>query len=172
MAIRRHRLPFLALAAALGAGSCGNPASAHGPGRVPDFVIGGIPFFLNSGTAIAGTGSLTLYVSDQLDTCLAVRQVPTMRMTLLRLAVAPQADGTTSATVVAGKPAPAAGEAVGGISVSTGGTPNASLEAIDGSVAWTGNSDGSVLVGSLDLGFAGSADRLTATGLHLAPCSP
>ncbi|HSB21200.1 MAG TPA: hypothetical protein VLD85_14430 [Anaeromyxobacteraceae bacterium] len=170
MGSHRRRLRILVLAAGLAAGSCGNPASARGPGNAPDFVIGGIPLDLASGAALAASGGLTLYVSDQVDTCLAVLQVPVMRTTLLELRVAPAADGTTAATVVPPKPAPAAGEAVGGITVRTGGTLNASLDAASGSVAWTANADGSVTVTSLDVGFAGTADRLTTAGLHLRAC--
>lgn len=170
MAPAPSSLRALALAAALAAGSCGNPASARGSGNAPDFVIGGIPLDLASGAALAVSGGLTLYVSDQVDTCLAVLQVPVMKTTLLELRVAPAADGTTAATVVPPKPAPAAGEAVGGITVRTGGTLNASLDAASGSVAWTANADGSVTVTSLDVGFAGTADRLTTAGLHLRAC--
>ncbi len=170
MALPPSRLLALAVATAMAAGSCGNPASARGSGNASDFVIGGIPFDLSSGAALAASGGWTLYVSDQVDTCLAVLQVPTMRMTLLELRVAPAADGTTVATVVPPKPTPAAGEAVGGITVRTGGTLNASLDAASGSVAWTANADGSVTVTALDVGFAGTADRLTTAGLHLRAC--
>lgn len=159
-----------ALAAVLAACSCGNPPSARSSGSGPDYVIGGIPFRPTSGAAIAGGGGLTLYVSDQVDTCLAVLQVPVQKMTLLELRVAPAADGTARATVVPPKPAPGAGEAVGGISVRTGGTLNASLDAIDGSVAWTAHADGSVTVGALDVGFSGTTDRLALVGLFLQAC--
>lgn len=171
MALLPPRLP-LALAAALTLASCGNPGSAHGRGRGPDFVIGGIPVTLSSGAAFAAAGGAALYVSDQVDTCLAVLQVPTMTVTLFQLQVAAQADGTTAATVVARKPAPAPGEAVGGISVSTGGTPSATLDASDGAVAWTANPDRTLMVTALDVGFAGTSDRLVASGLLLQPCPP
>ena len=49
---------------------------------------------------------------------------------------------------------------------------DASLDALDGSLAWTANNDGSITITSIDVGFAMTADRLTTGGLSLLPCSP
>jgi len=157
----------LAVAAALAA--CGDGTGTD-PGGGPTVTIGGVTFHLSSGGSLRRGGALTLYVTDQVDTCSALGAVPRGTMVTFQLAVAPRSDGTLAAAVVAGKGAPGAGEAVGGLSVATGGTVTATREASDGSVAWTVDGNGAVTIATLDVGFAGTADRLQASGLRLASC--
>src|SRR5437762_4843184 len=78
-------------------------AATHAPdaGAV-DFTIGAIVFHLSSGAAVKSNG-LALVLSDQPDACLALRYVPVGAATTFTLNVAPAADGTTSATVVASR---------------------------------------------------------------------
>ncbi len=161
------RAVALAVAAALGACAEGGSYPSGGP---VDFVIGGIPVHLSSGGWLAPAGVLTLYLTDQTDTCLAIALVPVGTAVTISLRVVPEADGTTRATVVAPQPTVGAGEAVGGLVRATGGVPNAILEAVDGTVAWTVNADGSITVTSIDVAFAGGGDRLRTGGLRLPRC--
>ena len=166
-------LSRLALGAALAACSCGT--ARRGPsdgGPKVDFEIGSLSFHISSGAVVSSGGTLTFYLSDQPDTCQAIVNVPVGAAITFSLRIAPPIDGTTRATVVAPKPAPAAGEAVGGLTRATSGVKNASLDALDGSLAWTANNDGSITITSIDVGFAMTADRLTTGGLSLLPCSP
>jgi len=165
MSLRRRAA--LALAAALAA--CGD-GTGRDPGGGPTVMIGGVSFHLSSGGSLRRGGGLTLYVTDQVDTCSAIGAIPRGTVVTFQLAVAPRGDGTLAAAVVAGKSAPGPGEAVGGLSVATGGTVTATREASDGSVAWTADGTGAVTIATLDVGFAGTADRLQASGLRLASC--
>jgi hypothetical protein len=151
--------------------SCSGAATHAPDAGARDFSIGGIAFHLSSG-AVVKSGGLSFVFSDQPDACLALKYVPVGAATTFTLRVAPAADGMTQATVVANKPSPGAGEAVGGIVRATGGQKDAGADASNGSVAWTANADGSITVNSLDVGFAGTADRLTTGGWTLPACSP
>jgi hypothetical protein len=135
-----------------------------------DFTIGGLAFHVSSGAVATAGGVLTLYLTDQPDGCLAIAFTPMGTATIFQLGVAAAADGTTSATVVAPKSAPAPGEAVGKLVRATRGVTDESFDAANGSVSWTANADGSVTIGSLDVGFAGAAGRLTTGGLTVPHC--
>jgi hypothetical protein len=128
-------------------------------------------FHLSSGAAVTSAGVLELHLSDQPDTCQALIYVPVGTATTLSLRVAPAADGTTQAAVVAPRPVPGAGEAVGGLRRATGGVQSASIDAADGTVAWTPSASGVVTVTSIDVGFAGAAGRVATGPLTLPPCS-
>ena len=146
-------------------------AGAPDGGPLVDFTIHGLQFHVSSGAAVTSSaGALTLYLSDQPNACDAIRNLPARTAIAFSLRVAAQADGTTRATVVPRKAAPAAGEAVGGLSQTTGTTGNASIDANDGAVAWIARADGSVFISTVDVGFAGTADRLTTGQLTLARC--
>lgn len=163
-----RRAAALALAAcSCGLGGRGLPSDG---GPALDFNIHGLQFHISSGAAVSTNGALTFYLSDQPSACDAIRNLPVRTATTFSLRVAAQTDGTTRATVVAGKPMPAAGEAVGGLAQTTGTTKNASVEAANGSIAWTAGSDGSIYLSTLDAGFVGTTDRLTTGQLTLAPC--
>jgi hypothetical protein len=129
-------------------------------------------FHVSSGAAVTSGGVLGLYLSDQPDTCLAITLVPRGTATVFSLAVVPGSDGSTRAAVVPPKLAPGPGEAVGGIRRATGGVPDASLDAADGTVAWTTDASSFVTVTSVDVGFAGAAGRIATGPLTLPPCSP
>jgi hypothetical protein len=162
---RTLALLFFALCA------CDTPGHRDTGGPRVDFVIAGITFHASSGAAVSSSGGLAFYLSDQPDTCLALGLVPVGTAITFSLHINPPADGTTQATVVA-KTTPAAGEANGSLQRATGGKPDTTIAAANGSVAWTANTDGSVGINSLDVGFTGTADRLTTSGLTLAHCTP
>ncbi len=163
--MRRASIVMLALSCGV---SSGRTAADSGP---LDFTLGGIAFHISDGAAVSSAGALTFYLSDQPNACAAFQHVPVGTATTFALQVAAQADGTTRATVVA-KPSPAAGEATGGLTRATGGVKNASLQAASGTVQWTANADGSFTIVAIDVGFAGTADRMTTGGLTLQPCAP
>ena len=152
--------------------SCGTASSAPDGGPTPpvDFTIGAISFHISSGAAQIRGSVVVLTLSDQLDTCAALAFTPVGRATMLSLKVAAATDGTNRATVVAPKLAPAPGEAVGAIVRATGGREDARADAVSGSVAWTLDSAGAATVTSIDVGFAGTSDRLTTHGLNLPHC--
>jgi len=163
-------MPRPALAAlALLAGCALNNMASDADGGL-DFDIGGIRLRVSSGTGRVMGGSLGLYLTDQPDACLAVTQVPVGMAVIFSLRVAPQGDGTKSASVVRGRIVPGPGEAVGEIRAQTGGVETASHEDIDGTVTWKDNDNGTYTIVSLDVGFDGSANRLRATELTVPPC--
>ncbi len=144
---------------------------SDGGGAPTDFTVGGVPFHISSGGTKVSTGVLTLWFSDQPDTCLAVANMPVGISTYLQIAVSPQTDGGTSAAIVPPKPIPAAGEATASLTQLKTGTKTASFAASDGIVAWTPNADGSTTLQSIDAGFAGTSDRI-ATGPWTIPACP
>lgn len=162
---------FVLLMAMLACDSTSRSSPGDG-GPAVDFVIAGISFHAGSGVAVTSGGTLTLYLSDQPDTCQALTYVPVGTATTFSLRIAPPLNGSTRAAVVGPKSTPAAGEAVGGLSRATGGVKNASVDAMSGSIAWTANAGGSVTIDAIDVGFVGTTDRLTTGGLTLTPCSP
>jgi len=165
--LRRARVALAVVAAACSGSGTGSGNGVSGP---LDFTIGGIAFHVSSGAVATVGGVLTLFLTDQPDGCQAITYTPVGTATIFSLGVAAAADGTTSATVVAPKPAPAAGEAVGKLVRATGGVSSARLDAADGSVSWKSNADGSVTITSVDVGFAGAAGRLTTVGLTVPHC--
>ena len=160
-----------ALTATAAISSCAPGGRGPADGGPPlDFTIHGLAFSINSGAVVSANGALTFYLSDQPRACEAIRNVPVHTATTFSLRVAAQTDGTTRAAVVARKPTPSPGEAVGGLKQTTGTTQNASVDAADGSVAWSAGGDGTVYISTLDIGFVGTTDRLTAGQLTLTPC--
>ena len=163
--MRRPLLALFCLAA------CDMPGHRDTGGPPVDFTIAGLSFHLSSGAAVVSSGGLAFYLSDQADTCLAISLVPVGTATTFSLHITPPADGPTQATVVA-RTTPAAGEAVGGLVRATGGKQEASVAAANGTVSWTANSDGSFAITAIDVGFAGTTDRLATYGLTLPACKP
>lgn len=161
-----------ALAASCGAGS------ALGPGGGPlQFTIAGVAFQASSGAASVPSGVLTFDITDQPDTCTALRNSRTGNppigiYTRFELRVAPGSDGSARATVVPPGAAPAAGQAMGGLARMQGGQKTDSIDAADGTVQWTLDGSGNATLVSVDVGFAGTSDRLAAGGLYLPACTP
>ena len=162
-----RRLVALVLLAA-----CDTHGSRQTGGPTVDFTIAGIAFHASDGVAvIPAGGGITFYLSDQPNACMALQFVPVGTATTFMLHVSPPADGTTKATIVA-KTTPQPGEAVGSLSRATGGKQDTSIAASGGTVSWTANADGSYALTSIDVGFAGTTDRLTTAGLTLRACKP
>jgi hypothetical protein len=152
--------------------ACDTPGSRQGLGPPVDFTIGAIAFHVSSGVAVKpASGGITFDLSDQPDTCMALQLVPVGTTTMLSLKVVLPVDGSTHATVVATS-TPAAGEATGALTQETAGTQSLSITASDGSVSWTTNADGTTTLTAIDVGFTGTAGRLTTYGLTLPACTP
>lgn len=164
-------VPRAGAALVLAACACDTPGHAYTSGPPVDFSVAGIALHASSGAVVKASGQLSFYLSDQPSACLALSLVPVGRATTLSLHLVPPTDGTTRVTVVSPRPAPAAGQATGGLARVIGGKPDASVDASDGTVSWTTNADGSVRLDSLDVGFAGTGDRLVTSGLTLAACN-
>jgi hypothetical protein len=176
----RCQPPFLApalaavLTAAVALSACSTPATPadFGSGQKVDFTIGGITFHAASGGHLVAGAVRRLFLTDTSDTCSTIGGVPRMRTTTFELQVAATASGATTASVVAPKLVPGPGEAVGSIKVTVGTTTETSMDASDGTVSWTASTDGTVTITAIDVGFAGTGDRLTTGGLVLLDCSP
>ncbi len=170
----RPRSLAAALVAALLLAGCGTPAvpADFGSGQKVDFVIAGVAFHTASGGHLLAGAVRRLFLTDTADTCSTIGGVPRLRTVTFELQVAAAASGATTATVVAPKPVPAPGEAVGSLKVTVGATTETTLTPSDGTVSWTVNADRTVTITAIDVGFAGTADRLTTSGLVLVDCSP
>ncbi len=162
-------LAALGLAGAL-LGACDTPATRAGP-PPPQFYVDGVLLTASSGAAVPTATGYALYISDHADTCTDVMAVPQQTLTLLTLKVTP-AGGTNAATVGAPIDAlPAAGQGYGELTVTTKGVANVTpKDTSDGSISWSVGSDGSVTIEAMDLGFAGTTDRIQASGLFLRHC--
>jgi hypothetical protein len=139
--------------------ACDETAVAHADAGTLDFTIGGTVFRASSGTVQTTAGALTFWLTDQADSCCAVLFTPQAPLTALKLQVQPPTDGTTTVTIVS-KASPAAGEAVGGLTVTKLGVQQASHAAASGKVSWTAGGNGYYTITALDVGFADTVDRL------------
>jgi hypothetical protein len=153
----------------LGLCACAEPSVPSGP-PPPVFTLGSLTFQVSSAGARPSATGLSLYFSDQVDVCQAISFTPAGTWTKFTLAVAPQASGATSATVVGPKPSPAPGEAEGHLVRGTGGSTTATLDTASGAVTWTANADGSVSIASIDVGFAGISERIAGSTWFLRAC--
>ncbi len=160
--------PLAVAALALVAACARNNQLADGGDE--DLDIGGIRFRVASGTARVEGSVLGLYLTDQPDACQTITHIPVGAATVFQLRVAPQPDGTTSALVVAGGAGPGPGEAVGAISTQTAGVETARRAAVDGSVSWQANEDGTTTIVAIDVGFNGATERLRAAELTVPAC--
>jgi hypothetical protein len=172
-----RRLPSALVAALLLVGTlagCGTPAvpTDFGSGQKVDFIIGGVAFHTGSGGHLLSGSVRRLFLTDTSDTCSTIGGLPRLRTVTFELQVAASASGATTATVVAQKPVPAPGEAVGSLKVTVGATTETMLIPSDGTVSWTANADRTVTITAIDVGFAGTSDRLVTSGLVLVDCSP
>ena len=50
--------------------------------------------------------------------------------------------------------------------------PTSNLGANDGTVTWKSNIDFSISLQSMDVGFAGTSDRLRVSNIGVPPCTP
>ncbi len=162
------------LALALAASACGGATSRGTPSPGIDFTVKGVPYHLGTGAVVRSGTLLKLYLTDQPDTCFAVTFTPVGRMSSLEIDVAPPAGGPSVATVAGGGVAtvPAPGQAVATLRVSLQGTTLSSIDAAAGTVSWTVNADRSLTIDALDMTFAGTTDRVTASSQTIPPCPP
>lgn len=165
--------PSLITAAVLLAAGCGESDNAQlaGDAGALDFPIGATTFHVGSGGTRTISGVLNLFLTDQPDTCLATSAVPRGRAAVFTLRVAPRADGTSSAAVVAQKALPQAGEAVGGITFQVGGAVESSYDAADGTVSWKPGAVGGTAISTLDVGFKDVTGRVVLGGWEVPACN-
>jgi len=122
--------------------------------------------------AFADTDPLNRRVVEQMLLGVATRQYG---RSLEPVGAEVRVRGTSKSTVSRrffAKTAAQPGEAVGSLSRATGGRQDTSIAASDGSLSWTANADGSYALTSIDVGFAGTTDRLTTSSLTLRACKP
>jgi hypothetical protein len=162
--VRTFALALIALA------SCARDNQLADGGSGLDFDVAGTHLHIASGTARVENGALALYLTDQPDACLAVKQVPVGASTTLAVRVAARTDGTTSADVVSGPAAPGPGQALATLTSQVGGSPTGSHTGSDGSVVWAANSDGTTTITRLELGFQGTTDRISVGPLTVPAC--
>lgn len=163
------RAPATGALAALALAACGPGPVA--PPTGPTFTVGGITFHVASAGLERGAADVTLWMTDAPDTCAAIIGTPVQTTTFWKLRVAPAASGPTAAVVVPIKLAPSPGEAIGRLEQRTGGVAGLGYDAASGSLSWTAAADGTVTVDALDVGYAGTADRVVGSGLIFRPCS-
>jgi len=170
-----------ALATLLALGGCGDPP--YVPPTPPvgplSFTIDGLSFHISSGGYIRSGQQFTIYFTNQPNTCTAVLLIPQQIFLSLLLKVSPPTDGTSTATI--GPPSPniypASGKAGGTLSqLQPSLTPpfQVATQVVDsasGTVTWQMNADGTLTVVLLDMGFAGTSDRLRTEYLTIPPCN-
>jgi hypothetical protein len=134
-------------------------------------------FHIASGATVIAGGVVTLSLSDQADTCATLINAkrgnpPVGTWTVLSLNAAPGVDGSTTAQVIAtNTPTPSPGKVAGALRRSEGNTQLASLNAADGTVSWTLDATNDSTI-TLDVGFAGTPDRINTYGIFLNQCQP
>jgi len=169
------------LAAALAMSGCAEstyvpPAPPGGP---LDFTIDGLSFHISSGGYIRSGQQFTIYFTNQPNTCTAVLLIPQQIFLSLLLKVSPPADGASTATI--GPPSPniyppsgMAGGALSQLQPSLTPPYQVATQVVDsasGGVTWQMNADGTLTVVLLDMGFAGTPDRLKTEYLTIVPCN-
>lgn len=170
-----------ALALALATSGCGAPAYTPPVpvGGPVDFTIDGLSFHISSGAIYKSGQQFTLYFTNQPDTCTAVALIPQQIFLSLSLKISPPADGTSNASIGPPSPIvyPPSGQAGGTLSQLEPlvGAPfqvaTKVLNSTNGSVSWQANVDGSVTVTRLDMGFAGTPDRVKFVNLTVPVCN-
>ena len=138
-----------------------------------DVTIGGVRLRANSSAAVASGNVFTILLSDQPNACQQYGHFPAMTWTTLSMKVAASQTTPTVGTVAPEQGLPGPSQVVGALVKATADMPpSASLGLQDGTVTWKSNSDFSVTIQSMDVGFAGTADRLVAGGFTVPPCIP
>ena len=168
-AARAGRLAAALLA--LGASGCGKGGSD--PGGAPlEVTVGGKALQLVSGGVFRTNGQLRIHLTSSLDSCAAVNAIPVMTTTYLSFTVQPPTAGALAAAVLETANALQPGQATGRIQQQTGGAVTwAGFAASDGTLRWSGGATGDLTLEAIDVGFAGAAGRVTATGLLLRACN-
>ena len=169
------------LAAALSASACGSPSNTPVVpiGGPVDFTIDGLSFHISSGGIYTSGQQFTLYFTNQPNTCTAVALIPQQIFLSLALKISPPADGTFTASIGSPSPVvfPPSGQAGGTLSQLEPlvGPPyqvaTKVLASTDGSVSWQANADGRVTITRLDMGFAGTPDRVKFVNLTVPICN-
>ena len=154
------------------------PASARQEGRSTSPSTAS-SFHISSGGYIRSGQQFTIYFTNQPNTCTAVLLIPQQIFLSLLLKVSPPADGTSTATI--GPPSPnvyppsgMAGGALSQLQPSLTPPYQVATQVVDsasGGVTWQMNADGTLTVVLLDMGFAGTPDRLKTEYLTIVPCN-
>ena len=136
-------------------------------------IVGGVELRANSSAAVASGNVFTILLSDQPNACQQYGHFPAMTWTTLSMKVAADQNTPTVGTVAPQQGLPGPGQVVGALVKATADLPPvASLGLQEGTVTWKSNSDFSVTIQSMDVGFAGTADRLRAGPFTVPPCTP
>jgi hypothetical protein len=138
-----------------------------------DVTIGGVHLRANSSAAIASGNVFTVLLSDQPNACQQYGHFPVQTWTTLTLVLATGTSTPTVGTVVAQQAVPGPGQVVGNLIQATSDMPpSANLDAVDGTVTWKSNTDFSVSLQSMDIGFEGTGDRLQVSNIGVPACTP
>ena len=163
---------MLLLALAVGCDE-GGPSNPDAGLPAFDVTIGGVRLVANSSAAIASGNVFTVLLSDQPNACQQYGHFPTRTWTTLTLVLATGSTTPTVGTVVPQQAVPGPGQVVGTLVQATADLPpSVTLDATDGTVTWKSNTDFSVSLQSMDVGFAGTADRLRVSNIGVPPCTP
>jgi len=166
---------LLALPPALLLSGCdvGGPFNPDAGQPAFDVTIGGVHLRANSSAAVAFGNVFTILLSDQPNACQQYGHFPVQTWTTLTLKIAASTSVPTVGQVVSGQALPGPGQVVGTLVQATGDNPPmASIDATSGTVTWTSNSDLSVNLLSMDVGFVGTNDRLQTQGIGIPACTP
>jgi len=135
--------------------------------------IGGIRLRANSSAAINSGNVFTVLISDQPNACQQYGHYPALTWTTLTLVMAAGTTSPTMGVVVPQQGVPGPGQVVGALVKATADNPPiANLNVADGGVTWKSNTDLSLTIQSMDVGFEGTTDRLQATDLGIPHCTP
>ena len=138
-----------------------------------DVTIDGVRLVANSSAAIASGNVFTILLSDQPNACQQYGHFPARTWTTLTLVLAASTTTPTVGTVVPQQAVPGPGQVVGMLVQATADKPpTVSLDASDGTVTWKSNADFSVSLQSMDVGFAGTGDRLRVQNVGVPACTP
>jgi len=138
-----------------------------------DVTIAGIRLVANSSAAIANGNVFTVLLSDQPNACQQYGHFPARTWTTLTLVLATGTTTPTVGTVVSQQAVPGPGQVVGQLVQATADLPpSASLDATDGTVTWKSNTDFSVSLQAMDVGFEGTTDRLQVSNVGVPACTP
>ena len=175
----RSPIRAAALAAILAMSACGQGSTPPPPvGGPVDFTIDGLSFHMSSGGIFTNGQQFTLFFTDRPDTCSAVALIPQFTFLSLELKISPPADGSRTATIGLPSPIvfPPSGQAGGNLLQLTVVNVNQQVVLKDvpsasGTVTWRPNSNGTVTITLLDMGFGGTPDRIRSVDLTVPLCN-